>query len=112
MNCWRNVLVPHPVPRDHHEAERIVNIGTVGGTGERRRLRHRSDAPARQGWLQCGCGPRGGKLSLFGGDPEADYDAIVRALEGRRVNYRDPAESLLFEKLVDRLLASDEFNEY
>ena len=34
---------------------------------------------------------RGGfKLSLFGGDPQSDYDAIVRELEGRRVNHREP----------------------
>jgi hypothetical protein len=34
---------------------------------------------------------RGGfKLSLFGGDPLADYRAIVQDLEGRRVNLAKP----------------------
>ena len=42
---------------------------------------------------------RGGfNLSLFGGDPAADYDAIVRQLEGRRINRADPAASLILAK--------------
>ena len=39
---------------------------------------------------------RGGfKLSLYGGDPESDYRAIVRELEGRRVNLAHPDTSLV-----------------
>lgn len=42
---------------------------------------------------------RGGfHLSLFGGNPAADYDAIVHAYEGRRVNQARPLESLLLLK--------------
>src|SRR5262249_8712327 len=42
---------------------------------------------------------RGGfHLSLFGGDPASDHDAIVHALEGRRVNLAKPTESLVFAK--------------
>lgn len=42
---------------------------------------------------------RGGfKLSLFGGDPAADHRAIVRDLEGRRVNLAHPERSLLLLK--------------
>jgi hypothetical protein len=42
---------------------------------------------------------RGGfHLSLFGGDSAADFDAIVHALEGRRVNLAHPAESLVVAK--------------
>jgi len=42
---------------------------------------------------------RGGfKLSLFGGDPAADHRAIVRELEGRRVNLAHPERSLLLLK--------------
>lgn len=42
---------------------------------------------------------RGGfKLSLFGGDPAADYRAITRELEGRRVNLAQPERSLLLLK--------------
>ena len=42
---------------------------------------------------------RGGfRLSLFGGDPAADYDAIVHELEGRRVNLARPGESLVLAK--------------
>jgi hypothetical protein len=42
---------------------------------------------------------RGGlKLSLFAGSPTADYDAVVRELEGRRINWTKPADSLLIAK--------------
>jgi hypothetical protein len=42
---------------------------------------------------------RGGfRLSLFGSDPTADYDAIVHQFEGRRVNLSRPADSLVFRK--------------
>jgi len=42
---------------------------------------------------------RGGfKLSLYGGNPAADYTAIVRQLEGRRVNLAHPNDSLLLRK--------------
>ncbi len=42
---------------------------------------------------------RGGfKLSLYGGSPKADYEAIVRQLEGRRINLAQPEESLLLLK--------------
>jgi hypothetical protein len=38
------------------------------------------------------------KLSLFAGDLDADYDAIVRQFEGRRIDYQSPAYSLLLAK--------------
>ncbi len=42
---------------------------------------------------------RGGfRLSLLGGDPAADYDAIVLEREGRRVNLARPDHSLLLAK--------------
>jgi len=42
---------------------------------------------------------RGGfKLSLFGGDPAADYRQIARELEGRRINLAQPERSLLLLK--------------
>lgn len=47
---------------------------------------------------------RGGfHLSLFGADPAADHEAIVDALEGRRVNLARPAESLVLAKPAGRL---------
>lgn len=52
-----------------------------------------------------GAAGRGGfKLSLFGSDPAADFAAVVRELEGRRVNPSAPEDSLLVLKptnLVD-----------
>ena len=38
------------------------------------------------------------KLSLFGGEPEADYDALVRFCGGRRVNRTEPRQSLVLLK--------------
>ncbi len=38
------------------------------------------------------------KLSLFGGNPQADYKAIVRQFAGRRVNLMHPEESLIILK--------------
>ncbi len=47
---------------------------------------------------------RGGfKLSLYGGDPANDYQAIVRELEGRRINLARPEDSLLRAKPVGLL---------
>ena len=47
---------------------------------------------------------RGGfKLSLYGGNPNADYDAIVHQLRGRRINLAKPAESLLLLKPTEHL---------
>src|SRR5690606_29988906 len=46
-----------------------------------------------------GAAGRGGfKLSLFGGDADHDYRALVHELEGRRVNLADPRASLLIAK--------------
>jgi hypothetical protein len=47
---------------------------------------------------------RGGfKLSLFGGNPAADYDEIVHQLEGRRVNLAKPETSLVLLKPTGQL---------
>lgn len=46
-----------------------------------------------------GAAGRGGlHLSLFGGDPAGDYDRLVHAEEGRRVNLAQPATSLMLLK--------------
>ncbi len=47
---------------------------------------------------------RGGfKLSLYGGDPESDFQSIVRDLEGRRVNLAQPDESLIVRKATESM---------
>lgn len=47
---------------------------------------------------------RGGmRLSLLGSDPAADYETIVQALEGRRVNLTRPELSLFFRKPTGNL---------
>jgi Protein of unknown function (DUF1553)/Protein of unknown function (DUF1549) len=43
-------------------------------------------------------GQNGFKLSLFGYEPDKDYDMIVHKHEGRRVNLTDPEKSLLLLK--------------
>lgn len=37
-------------------------------------------------------------LSLFGGDPQADYARVVHAFAGRRINPIEPSKSLLLRK--------------
>ena len=47
---------------------------------------------------------RGGfKLSLFGGNPRADFDAIVRQLEGSRINLTRPEQSLIILKPTESI---------
>ncbi len=47
---------------------------------------------------------RGGlKLSLYGGNPPADLDAIVYHLEGRRVNQASPEDSLIVLKPTESI---------
>ncbi|MFO0868255.1 MAG: DUF1553 domain-containing protein [Pirellulales bacterium] len=48
-------------------------------------------------------GQAGFKLSLFGFDPQADYDAILHAGRGRRVMLASPARSLLLLKATAQL---------
>ena len=43
-------------------------------------------------------GKGGFKLSLLGFDAEADYDAIVKDLKGRRVDLESPSDSLILRK--------------
>ncbi len=47
---------------------------------------------------------RGGfKLSLYGGDPQSDFEAIARQINGRRVNLVNPDESLIFLKPAEHV---------
>ena len=43
-------------------------------------------------------GQGGFKLSLFADSPRLDYEAITQELGGRRLDYSDPANSLLLRK--------------
>ncbi len=43
-------------------------------------------------------GKGGLRLSLFGGDPDRDYDALTKAAEGRRIDSMEPARSLVLLK--------------
>lgn len=47
---------------------------------------------------------RGGfNLSLYGGDPTADYDSLVRQFQGRRVNVHAPESSLVLLKPTESI---------
>jgi hypothetical protein len=43
-------------------------------------------------------GKGGMRLSMFGADPAADYEAFTRAAQGRRINRVEPAKSLMIAK--------------
>ncbi|SPE27264.1 conserved exported hypothetical protein [Candidatus Sulfopaludibacter sp. SbA3] len=63
---------------------------------------------ANQGCNSAQChGAAGGKgslkLSLFSGEPAADYDALTRAAGGRRIDRVDPSQSLIFLKATGAL---------
>jgi hypothetical protein len=45
-------------------------------------------------------GKDGFRLSLFGYDPDGDYDRITREMPGRRIDFAVPAASLLVEKSI------------
>jgi hypothetical protein len=48
-------------------------------------------------------GKGGLHLSLFGGDPEADFEVLTRSNGGRRINPADPNESLFYLKATGAL---------
>ncbi len=48
-------------------------------------------------------GQNGFKLSLFGFEPEVDYDALVTDARGRRLSLSDPDRSLLLLKATSRM---------
>jgi hypothetical protein len=43
------------------------------------------------------------RLSLFGGNPDDDFESIVEAFQGRRIHLRDPESSLLLAKPSGRI---------
>src|SRR5207248_7933832 len=62
---------------------------------------------SRHGCNASGChgkaeGQNGFKLSVFGFDPPADYNALVKEARGRRVFPAAPDESLLLRKMSGR----------
>lgn len=81
---------------------------TVSRSGQTRGLHFASDVLpilTRFGCNSGGChgsarGQEGFHLSLFGFDPEADYQALTRQMIGRRLNTAAPEESLLLTKSV------------
>jgi len=50
-----------------------------------------------------GLGRGGFKLSLYGGNPRSDFEAIALELEGRRINLARPDESLILLKATESI---------
>jgi hypothetical protein len=48
-------------------------------------------------------GKGGLRLSLFGGDPDADFEGLTKSSGGRRINRADPAQSLVYLKATGAL---------
>ena len=55
-------------------------------------------------------GKDGFRISLFGFDPDGDYDRITREMAGRRINLAVPEESTLVEKSLNRVPHSGNAN--
>jgi len=61
-------------------------------------------------WMKAGCntgschgaarGKDGFRLSLFGFDPDGDYNRITREMPGRRIDFSVPESSLMIEKSI------------
>src|SRR5437762_280532 len=70
--------------------------------------RHMMGLFGRTGCNAGGChgsfqGKGGFRLSLFGYEPEKDFDAITRGGQGRRINIVDPDNSLLLLKATGQV---------
>jgi hypothetical protein len=86
--------------------KRLLVDVTVAGTAEPRRINFENDVVpllSRFGCNSSGChgkaeGQNGFKLSVFGFDPRADYEALTKEGRGRRVFPAAPDRSLLLGK--------------
>jgi Protein of unknown function (DUF1549)/Protein of unknown function (DUF1553) len=84
----------------------IVSAGLAATAGEKPKLSFVKDIVpifTKSGCANSNChgsirGQAGFKLSLFGYEPDLDFDAIVKAQDGRRVNRTDPSKSLILLK--------------
>jgi hypothetical protein len=84
----------------------VVVVPLTAAPGDRPRLSFVKDIVpifTKSGCANSNChgsirGQAGFKLSLFGYEPDLDYDAIVKAQDGRRINRADPAKSLILMK--------------
>jgi len=83
---------------------------TISGTGDSAPLHFRNDIVSLLSKAGCNAGSCHGKqggqngfgLSVFGFDPAADYDALVREGRGRRLFPAAPARSLLLTKATNQ----------
>jgi len=84
----------------------LLGSGLLAWSGEKPKLSFVKDIVpifTKAGCANSNChgsirGQNGFKLSLFGYEPDLDYDAIVKAQEGRRVSLANPEKSLILLK--------------
>ncbi|HAM70383.1 MAG TPA: cell surface protein [Verrucomicrobiales bacterium] len=92
--------------RVRYSGREVVVPVTVGGAKAQAEVSFRLDVMPvlmKAGCNSGGChgasrGKEGFHLSLFGYDPDGDYDRLTREIVGRRVNLAIPEESLILEK--------------
>ena len=100
----------------HSSGAAAIHVTYEGISGATTTLVQRAEAPIPQSFnadimpilTKMGCnggschgalnGKNGFKLSLFGYEPDKDYDMIVHKHEGRRINLADPEQSLILLK--------------
>src|SRR5262245_9899139 len=104
---------PNGLITAHADGAATIRVTYQGLTAKTAALVQRGQAPIAQSFnadvlpvlTKMGCnggschgalnGQNGFKLSLFGYEPDKDYDMIVHKHDGRRLNLTDPEKSLL-----------------
>src|SRR6266480_2426165 len=84
----------------------LLGSGLLAWGGEKPKLSFVNDIVpilTRAGCANSNChgsirGQNGFKLSLFGYEPELDYEAVVKDKNGRRIDPANPAKSLILMK--------------
>ena len=84
----------------------LLKLTSIGLAEERKAVEFENDIIPIFTKMGCNAGKCHGsaigrgdfKLSLYGGDPESDFEEIVRRMNGRRVNLSKPDESLVVLK--------------
>ncbi|HUG93884.1 MAG TPA: DUF1549 domain-containing protein [Planctomycetaceae bacterium] len=84
-----SVAAPHAPPAVHFENDIVPLFSKLGCNSG--------------GCHGKSAGQNGFRLSVFGFDPRADYDALVKEARGRRLFPGDPEESLLVAKATGRM---------
>lgn len=88
---------------NHDGQTALIDVSVAGSTEPVDFIRHIRPILNKSGCASAAChasqyGKGGFKLSVFGFDPEADYEAIARDSRQRRLNFASPDQSLVLRK--------------